>query len=74
MHHFFDEVEEAGRLLEQTDLVELMKAPQIVVIGVSNLCAMIAVANLRIKRNVKFHRRMVLRMKKCCRQWAISCP
>lgn len=74
MHHSFDEFEQAGRLLESADLSQLTKAPQVIVIGINNLCAMISVANLRIGRNVSFHKKIVRQIKKRFRDWARACP
>jgi len=74
MHHLFDQVEMAGRALEETDLKELWKAPQFAVIGISNLCAMVAAANLRISRNVAFHKKNLRQMKTRFHKWARSCP
>jgi len=74
MYHLFDEVEKAGRVLEEIDLKELWKAPQFAVIGICHLCAMVAGANLRISRNVAFHRKLLREMKTRFYGWARSCP
>lgn len=74
MRHLFDEVEKAGSILEEIDLKELWRGPQFALIGMSHCCAMVAVANMRISRNVPFHRKIARQMKARFNSWARSCP
>jgi predicted ATPase len=72
--YIFGEVEEAGRILEETDFSVLMNAPHMGIIGFSYLVAIIACTNLRIGRNVKFHKSRARRIMKHFRHWARDCP
>jgi predicted ATPase len=72
--YIFGEVEEAGRLSEETDFSVLMNAPHMGIIGFCYLVAIIACTNLRIGRNVKFHKGKARRIMKQFRRWARDCP
>ena len=72
--YIFNDFEEAGRLMEETDWSSLLTAPQYALIAIGYVVAMISCSNIRIGRNVKYHKYKVKKIMKKFSQWARSCP
>jgi hypothetical protein len=72
--YMYGNFEEAGKLMEETDWSTLLTVPQYALIAVAYITVMISCSNVRIGRNVKYHKRKVKKVMQKFQQWARSCP